>query len=724
MRLLLALALTAFYFCLPPTLFRVPYSTVVLDARGGLLGARTADDGQWRFPPSEHVPPKLKACILCFEDKHFYRHWGVNPASIVRAAVQNLRTGHVVSGASTLTMQVIRLWRGRDRTVREKLIEMLLATRLEFRASKEEILAMYLSHAPFGGNVVGAEAAAWRYFGRSGAELSWAEAAMLAVLPNAPSMIHPGKSRPKLLAKRNRLLQKLWQNGTIDATTYALALDEPLPDAPRPLPQTAPHLVDRLQAEQRGRLVRTAIDPHLQQQVEALAERRSKEFARSHIGNLAIVVIDIETNQPVAYCGNVHYGTGRGNHNQVDILRAPRSTGSILKPFLWAAALQEGLILPHTLLPDVPVNLNGFAPQNFSQRFEGAVAADQALARSLNIPAVVLLQRYGVPKLLDLLRAAGLTTLHRSASHYGLSLILGGAEGTLYEVTQAYARMARTLLCPADSFPLQAGAVWQVMEALKQVNRPEAIDLSMLTSVPEVAWKTGTSYGFRDAWAVGITPRYAVGVWVGNAGGEGRPELTGARTAGPVLFDVVALLPRSAWFERPAKVFVEAAVCRRSGHLIGRFCDTVDTLLVLPAALRSEACGYHHHVAGQAWFSLPPVQEWYYRPLHPEYTPPPATSTAYVGTDNPPMQFIYPAPNAYISLPLQLDGTRAALTARLAHRRPASTLYWHLDNHYLGQTTHFHTLALHPDPGKHSLTVVDEAGSSLSTTFYISKPQK
>ena len=750
---ILAFLVTGYIFCLPRHLFHVPYSTVVTDRNEELLGARIASDGQWRFPPRNTTPEKIKECLITFEDKHFYHHWGVNPFAIGRAFYQNVKNKRIVSGGSTLTMQTIRLARNESRTFREKLIEMIWATRLEFRASKEEILSMYISHAPFGGNVVGLDAAAWRYFGHSADDLSWAESAMLAVLPNAPAMIHLSKGRKTLLDKRNRLLKQLLEKKTIDSSTYELAISEPLPDEPHPLPQIAPYLVSRFYQERNGEYSRSTINKGIQTQIEDLAERWSNEFGRSDIRNLAILVIDIPSNQVVAYCGNVHFDRKQGG-NQVDVIQAPRSTGSILKPFLYYAMLQEGSLLPDMLLLDVPVNINGFTPQNFSMQFEGAVPASEALARSLNIPAVTMLQRYGVPKFHSFLQQIGLNTINRSSSHYGLSLILGGAEATLWDVTNAYAMMGRSLLqlpqrscslllptsrITESTDPFQPGAVWQTFDALKEVNRPEEIDWKSIPSMQTIAWKTGTSYGFRDAWAVGVTPRYAVGVWVGNATGEGKPGLVGAQTAGPVLFDIFNLLPASSWFTRPAGIFVEAEVCRKSGHLKGRFCDETDTLLVLPAGLRTEACPYHHLVTLSAdesqriyencanteptlrksWFTLPPVWEWYYKQHHPEYKPLPPFKAGCGEDTFQPMQFIYPPMNARIKLPKQLDGSKGFLTVELAHSNPNATIFWHLDETYQAQTQDFHKISLQPAAGKHSLTAVDGEGNTISTTFFV-----
>lgn len=748
--------LVLYVFCLPKQLFDVPYSTVVTDREGILLGARIAEDGQWRFPERDTVPEKLKHCIIEFEDNYFYKHWGVNPLAIGRAAIQNFQEGRVVSGGSTITMQVIRLSRRKSRTFWEKAVEIVLATRLEFRYSKEDILALYASHAPFGGNVVGLDAASWRYFAHGAEDLSWAEAATLAVLPNSPSMIHLSKSREMLLKKRNRLLKRLHEKKLIDASAYELAISEDLPGEPLPLPQTAPHLVDYFFAKNKGARVTSTIDNGIQSRVEGVLERWHNEFRQSDIKNIAALVIDVEANEVLAYCGNVGYGDGRSG-NQVDVIRAPRSTGSILKPFLYYIRLQEGEILPNTLLPDIPMNINGFAPQNFSKQFEGAVPASEAIARSLNIPSVYMLREYSVPKFHDFLKQLGLKNLTKPSAHYGLSLILGGAEATLWDVSSAYTDMARALkgldksACSLilssgkeakhreDLF--KAGAVWQTFNTIKEVNRPEEIDWRVIPSMQTIAWKTGTSYGFRDAWAVGVTPRYVVGVWVGNAAGEGKPGLVGARTAGPVMFDLFNTLSPSSWFETPYNEFVEAEVCRSSGHLKGRFCEETDTLLILPAGLKSAPCPYHHQVtltengkqriyedcAGaeptiqRSWFTLPPAWEWYYKQYHPEYKPLPAFKPGCGEDQRVPMQFIYPQMNAYVRLPKQLDGSEGTMTFELAHSNRKANVYWHLDDSYVTVTEDFHKISLIPSPGKHSMTVVDDEGNRLSVTFWVRK---
>ena len=722
--ILLEVLLAGWLCCLPGDLFRgTPYATVVTDRNGELLGARIASDGQWRFPPCDTVPSRYATALVQFEDRHFRWHPGVDPLALARALRSNLREGHVVSGGSTITMQVVRMSRGKERTLWQKGVEAILATRLESRLSKDEILALYASHAPFGGNVVGLDAAAWRYFGRPADELSWAESATLAILPNAPSSIHPGKGRDRLLEKRNRLLRRLHERGFIDSNTLEGALEEPLPEAPYPLPNLARQYVA---AQPPGVETRTGIDIDLQRQVEDATTRWADELALGGIADLAAVILDIRTGETIAYVGNASPQRARTG-SEVDIAAAPRSTGSILKPFLYCAALQDGTILPRTLLKDTPVNLNGFAPQNFDLQFHGAVPAAEALARSLNVPAVHLLRAYGAPRLLEVLREAGLTTLTRDASDYGLSLILGGGEGTLADVTRAYAGMVRRYEgLPTDSPFTDRIALWYTFEALKEVNRPDEIDWKLIRSVRKAAWKTGTSYGYRDAWAVGVTPDYAIGVWCGNADGHGVPGMTGARTAGPVLFDLLNLLPPSSdWFEDPLSFRAEPEgrsreisgvwldVCTASGMLRSQDCPDYTRQLLPERAADSEVCPYHRDGS----FRLPPAMEWYYKTYHPEYEVRPSR-------DEAPLEFLYPESGSVLTLPRQLDGSLPGAVFQAVHRDPAAVLYWHLDNEYLGETHLIHQMQLSPAPGKHTVTVVDGDGKTVSVGFTVASTSR
>lgn len=756
-----------YFFCLPSPLFDVPYSTVVSDRENELLGARIANDQQWRFPSSDSVPEKYRICVTQFEDKHFSYHWGVNPISLLRAIKQNITKNKIVSGASTLTMQTIRLSRKEKRTFGEKFFEMILATRLEFSYSKDEIINLYASHAPMGGNVVGIKAASWRYFGHDVATLSWAEAATLAVLPNSPAIMHFGRNREKLLNKRNSLLKHLHDAGTIEKIDYELSISEPLPFEPYPLPQITPHLVTKIYLDQEGQQIRSTIDKRQQLLVENILSKWNAQFAQNEIKNIAAIVIDIEKNEVIAYSGNVNFEKTI-SANQVDVIQAPRSTGSILKPFLYCAMLQEGQLLPNQLLADVPININGFSPKNFSLNYDGAAPASDALARSLNIPFVVSLRKYGIPKFYSLLKEAGMTTLSRTPDTYGLSLILGGAEGKLWDITSMYVQMAQSLndynkeqryskhraisyIYDNDNHkpiervtkPLfEAGATWLTFEALTNVNRPEEIDWKSIPSIQKIAWKTGTSFGFRDGWSVGVNPKYAVGVWVGNSDGEGRPGLTGARTAGMVMFDLFNSLPKSRWFATPERDLVKAEVCKESGLLTGINCPqtSIDTIWITKKGQETNACNFHIRVnvsedfkyrvyencannrgiVQTSWFVLPPSWEWFYKERHPSYHTLPPFSPECIDEDlTKTMEFIYPFANGIISIPKQLDGSAGKVVFELAHRNPQVKVYWHLDDNYVGETQHFHKKEVTAVPGKHRLTVVDEAGNSLIHNFTI-----
>ena len=687
---------------------------------------------------------------------------------------QNVRSRKVVSGASTITMQVIRLARqGKPRTIREKLIEMIMALRLELSLSKEETLALYVSHAPFGGNVVGLDAASWRYFGREPEQLSWAESAMLAVLPNSPALVHPGKNRISLLKKRNDLLEKLRETGAIDDMSCSLGKEEQLPPAPHPLPMLAPHLLARIRKENAnmansGR-IQTSLNKQFQARTIEILDRYHALLASGGVHNAATLMLDVNSGQVLAYVGNVHDFRSDEHGNYVDIITAPRSTGSTLKPFLYAGMLAAGELLPTQLVPDIPTKLGGFRPQNFSETYQGAVPAYMALARSLNVPTVRLLSSYSVDRFSALLKRLGMTTLHRPAQQYGLSLIIGGAEGSLWELTGMYAGMARRLNnyatnapdapaffpptyqlgtrpaaeMPQDN-PLDAAACWLTFEAMLEVVRPGAESAwEYFPSAHKIAWKTGTSYGFRDAWAIGVTPQYAVGVWVGNADGEGRPNLTGSVAAAPILFELFDVLQPQGWFSAPELDLVTIEVCAKSGYRAGPNCETRKTIRVPRAALRAGSCPYcqiihtdsserwrvHGNcepvaaIHSRSWFVLPPAMEWYYKQAHSDYQPlPPYRDdclATLAETNTPAMTLIYPPRNGKIYIPIELSGQRGRVVFELAHRTPQKSVYWHLDDGYLGETREIHQVSLAPSPGEHALTLVDEDGEFLQSRFTV-----
>ncbi len=377
-------------FLLPDKLFTDDYSTLVLDRNDRLLGAKLANDEQWRFQNTDSIPYRFKVAILAFEDRYFYQHLGINPISIIIALADNIKAGKIVRGGSTISMQVMRLSRkGKVRNIKQKLIESYLTIGLEVKYSKDEILDIYCSNAPFGGNIVGLSAASWRYFGHPDHELSWAEAATLAVLPNSPSIIHMGRNRDKLKFKRDKLLLKLLSLGSIDSTQYELALLEDIPEKVKPLPYIAPHLVEYLSIENNGKTIKTTIDYELQLRIKQVVDYHAEILLQNGINNTAALVVNPENSEVLAYIGNFLSTKKLKIKDQFnDMVRANRSSGSILKPFLYAAMNDEGLILPNSLVRDIPSYFNDYHPQNYNNEFQGAVPAAKALSQSLNVPAV------------------------------------------------------------------------------------------------------------------------------------------------------------------------------------------------------------------------------------------------------------------------------------------------------------------------------------------------
>ncbi len=756
----------SFYNCLPQPLFNAPVSSLLLSQEGRLLGAHISKDEQWRFPPIVKVPKKFKTSIVAFEDKRFYQHIGIDPLAIARAIKLNLKAGHIVSGGSTLSMQVIRLASNNPkRTIWQKLVEAFKSLRLETRYSKDEILTFYASHAPFGGNTVGLEAASWRYFGRNPEQLSWAESAMLAVLPNSPALIHISRKRNQLKAKRDHLLKKLYQQKKISKLDYQLAIAEPLPEKPQTLPRLAPHLLNTLvKKTSKQQRFKTTLDYDLQKYINKLATHHAEMLALKDIHNLAILVIDNQSFEVKAYMGNAPHSLKNASHGEaIDLIQRPRSTGSTLKPFLFAAMLENGEILPETLVADTPVRYSGYRPKNFNRKFHGAVRAKQALARSLNIPAVNMLSLHGVERFLATLRQMGMSTLHRRSREYGLPLILGGAEGTLWELSSMYANLANRAqqaqktsnyfspkVLANDSIKtnrrneISPASAWMTLNALLEVGRPGTQAYwKRFDSSHKIAWKTGTSFGHRDAWAIGTTPKYTVGVWVGNAAGEGRQGMTGVRIAAPLLFDVFNRLPlTNRWFRKPVEQMKTVIICKDDGFLATGQCESKPYLI--PKSSHFDQISLHHQrihldknglrVHSQCesvsnmqqydWFVLPPDQAYYYQQYNANYKPLPEwrKDCQLIYTQNKldnPISLIYPKRNTQVYIPRELTGKKGKTIFKAIHSNPNEQLFWHLDNQYLGTTQTFHEKALWISAGKHTLTLVDEAGNRVERRFMV-----
>jgi len=727
-----------FAFCLPRELFHSPYATVVEDDDGALLMATIASDGQWRFPPGNEIPDKFETALIEFEDQHFYSHIGVSFVALIRASMQNISKGKVVSGGSTLSMQVIRMSRNRKgRALKDKLIEMFMAVRLEWRYSKSEIIELHAAHAPFGGNVVGLEAASWRYFGHKPSQLSWAEATNLAVLPNSPSLIHPGKNRERLLAKRNRLLKRLWEDESMSALEYQTALAEPLPDKPLPLPQLTPHYLTKLNIENpEQRRFKTSIRRNLQRSLNRLSDHHHQNLSSRGIENHGIIVLDVKSGEVISYVGNA---ANAKQASFVDVIQAPRSTGSILKPFLYAGAMEKGQIAPQMLLADYPTRIHGYTPHNYEDSYDGMVKASEALSRSLNIPAVRLLSDFGVSRFKNDLEGLGLSTLFRSSEDYGLSLILGGAEATLWDLSHAYRQLAlsaQKLKMNSTLKKFDPAVAYEILEALSGVNRPgQEKYWERFDGHSKIAWKTGTSYGARDGWAIGLNADYVVAVWVGNANGEGVAGMTGSNSAGPILFDVFRMLPGGAWFTRPVRHMQHVRMCEESGQRAGLHCPKITEQWIPNTCLVTSACTFHQvqftnlsgtkvvfrgdeEVLRQTVFTLPVAAAFYYKMNHPEYKKPPS-ARADGNANTADMDVMYPQPKTKIRIPKLMNGEFGSVVFEAVHQVESAELHWFIDNNFITSTKDIHQVPMRPKAGKHLLTVTDHNGLRISRHFEV-----
>jgi len=752
---LLLFELAVYLIPLPWAAIFRPSSTLVFDREGKVLRAFTSADDMWRIRTDlEQISPLLQKYLVFYEDRWFYYHPGFNPVSLVRALGQNLRSGRIISGGSTLTMQIARMIEPKARTWRNKAIELFRALQLEQRFSKDELLTIYFNIAPYGGNIEGVAAAAWLYFGKEPARLSPGEAALLTVLPNSPSQFRPDLVPDRAREARDKVLTRLFDYGLIEDVEYREALAEEIPDARRDWPFRAPHFSQELATRypQEARIY-TTINADLQIFLEDLLAVEVAKVKAEGITNAAAVVIDNQTHQLVAAVGSAGFFNHQ-DQGQVNGYLAPRSPGSTLKPFVYALALERGLITPAHYVEDVPVLFSGYSPENYDSTYSGLVSAQEALQRSLNVPAVNLLAALGGEALYELLKKAGFTTL-TPVNHYGLPIVLGGCEVNLLELTNLYAALAgsgkkypvQTRLDRGTSPPFtlfSPGVAYIITEILTEVRRPDLPTCWEFTTLPKVAWKTGTSYGHKDAWSIGYNPRYTVGVWVGNFSGEGRAGLSGAEMAAPLLFAIFAQLNSDttvSWFTPPVTV-KKRAVCAVSGQTPGPFCTPLRTDYYLTDCSPEVECTFHqtylldpatgyrlppHYysaarvTAEQVYLQYPPrVAAWLEANGQPVETLPPLL---------PEWQKILPGGAPVVRSPsadyiyqirqgVPLEYQKICLEA--AAGNDVQQLYWFIDGEFYGQTKPGERLFYLPEPGQHRVICQDDRGRSAEVKLEIS----
>ncbi|MDQ3050180.1 MAG: penicillin-binding protein 1C [Bacteroidota bacterium] len=730
------------------------YSSIITDKDGNMMHAFLSPDEKWRMKTELHeINPLLKKTILFKEDKYFFYHPGVNPVAIIRAAFNNTIKGKKTSGASTITMQVARLLYPAKRTYSNKIIEMFRSFQLEWSYSKDEIFQLYLNLVPYGGNIEGVKAACWFYFGIQPAHVNLSQAVVLSIIPNRPGSLHPKKGTALITRERDRWLKQLRTGGVTGMDETADALNETLLMPRRPAPKNIPHLALRLRASSSNKTTITStIDRAMQEKTESISYNHHKRLALKNIHNLSVLVIENKTRKVRAYLGSPDFNDQK-HSGQVDGCNAVRSPGSTLKPMVYALAIDKGIITPQTTLEDVPVNFSGYAPENFNARCNGLTAASKALAFSLNIPAVALLNETGLSEFTAQLRKAGFKSLKRDAE-MGLSVILGGCGVKITELAGMYAAMANggaympLSFVESDSFPtstqlLSEASAFMITEMLTGMMRPDLPNnYESSTHVPKIAWKTGTSYGRRDAWSIGYNRKYTIAVWVGNFNGEGVPELTGADVATPLLFDLFNAIDYSSdnnWYTAPRSADLRL-VCSHSGLIPGELCSDLVTDYYIPAVSSNKKCAHSREIMvnpENTWtYCMTCAPENGYRKIFADnlpasvyafYTannipfsksPPHNPLCTQLFSEQPPV-IVSPVNNKeYLleknaSQPLQLTCNAGA---------DISTVYWYINDRFLAKSTPSEATFFTPEEGSYKISCSDDKGRnrdiSVNVKFY------
>jgi penicillin-binding protein 1C len=749
------LAVFLLFFCIDfsfPVKTTIPYSTLITARDGSILHVFLSRDDKWRmYAELSEITPTLRDAILFKEDKYFRYHFGFNPVAMIRATGRNLLSGRRTSGASTITMQTVRLLEPRQRTYWSKLIELFRAVQLEVHYSKDEILQLYLNLIPYGGNIEGLKSASLLYFGKPPKLLSLAELTTLTIIPNRPSSLRLGTNNAFVVQERNRWLTRFRTNHLFNDETITDALNEPLIAYRRSAPQLAPHLSRRLRAENPGSpIIHASLQPATQATAEQLVQNYSNRIRAYNIHNSAVLIVDNRTREVIAYVGSADFGNAFDG-GQVDGVRAIRSPGSALKPLLYGLAFDAGAITPKTKLNDVPTNFSGYEPDNYDRKFNGPVTAEFALANSLNIPAVSLLKEVGTPALIATLRKAGFSTIRKQARDLGLSMILGGCGVTLEEMTRLYSGLANggtvselrytTQPAAARILPNQEKGVsvvskeaaFLITNTLTQITRPDLPNnFDNSYHLPRIAWKTGTSYGRRDAWSIGYNQRYTIGVWVGNFSGIGVAELSGANTATPLLFQLFNALDYNSpngWFRKPASSLSMRLVCPETGDIPGEFCANPITDYCIMGVSHYRRCQHRKAVftnaAGtlsycahcrpdsgavrRSYANLSPEVAVFYQSRHIPFDkmPPhnPACERVFGGNAGPLITSLNDGSDYFINpkQPADLElGCQAA--------NDVETVFWYLNDKLYRKAKPTEAIFFKPQPGPLKISCADDKG--------------
>ena len=746
---------------LPSPVFKNEYSTVITDENGKILRVYLNRDSQWILPPENKIIPyKLKESVLAYEDKRFYSHFGVDILALSRALKQDISQRKVISGASTITMQTARAIKQKRRTFGNKFIEIIQAFKLELYYSKEKILNLYLSHIPYGNNIIGFRTASLKYFGVEPENLTWSQSATLAVIPNEPGALSKKNKIEKVYKKKNFLLKKLYTEKIIDKDSFLLAISEPVILKPKPFPLSAPHLSDRIFRQKKGVTIKTTLNKELQDNINRIVQSQMEELKQSGINNCAVIVSETKTGKIKAYIGSNNY-FDKVNSGQIDGITAQNSTGSILKPFLYTLLMDDGAFIPDSKLEDIPRSYRGYSPYNMNQKFNGIVTMKEALTCSLNTTAVECLKNYGIEKFYNFLKEdAHLTTLFRSPNEYGLSLILGGAEGKLNEISALYSTLGNygqytPLYFIENEIPktkkqiFSKGSSWLMLETLKELKRPGTeYYWQSFSNQWNIAWKTGTSFGNRDAWAVGVSPKWTIGVWIGNFDEKECPALIGVEAAAPILFKIFGYLPKeksSAWFPKPYSALKPIEISKETGYSATDFTADKIWSYMSKDAKPLKTSPYEKvfftnktgtkEVCSLCWNEndlikttktvYPPEVLTFLRSKgDTNYEILPHNESCPSITANKNIEFIYPKEDSLILIPRNFENKYEKIKIKAASSYNKSVIYWYLDNNYIGKTEKTHEFEIDFENGNHKLYIIDNFGNSSSVNFKSDKKNK
>ena len=718
-------------------IFEDRYSVSVLDNNGKIIGVYLNKDEQWHLKSTDKIPEKLKTAVMVFEDKNFYSHNGVDFSAVIRAVKDNIFEKRR-TGASTITMQAVKMAQPKERSYFNKYLEIVHAFKLEKYYKKDEILKMYLNNAPYGGNIVGYKTASYMYFRKSPKELTWSEAALLAVLPNSPGLMNVEKNREKLIEKRNFLLKKLYEKNFINERQYRISLKEPVPDKRYSFPVLAPHLVRRLVNENKDKkIIKSTIDSEIQKKTEKAVKDYSEFLKLSGINNTAVLIINNKNYEVTAYAGSQDFYDFK-NNGQVDGITAKRSPGSLLKPFLYAKVIDEGIAAPQSKIPDVPLYFSNFSPQNANKKYYGMVEMRDALIKSLNIPFVKLLKDYGEDKFFYFLKDI-LNFEDRNPERYGLSLILGTKEFTMEEIGILYSGLAnygnfKNLKYTEESTEkerqlLTKGASYLTLTTMRELERP-GMEKFYREKNP-VSWKTGTSHGRRDGWAAGITPEWTVVVWTGNFTGEGNPNLTGVYTGGNLLFNIFKFLPKTEKdFVMPSDL-EKIKVDKETGYRLKYDVPYKEIFYPKDAKPLKVSPYYKKIFVNKNGEEIDSRDENFNEREEKYILVYPLEVVNYFVRENldvsnifsektakKTIKFIYPKNNLKIIVPKDFDGEKS-LIVKIANIKNQE-LYWYVNKEYAGKSREKER-SFNFKKGEYEITVVSESGETAKINFQVAE---